>query len=306
MDGWRRAAALRGIAAGRRLGRSRARRPCAAAGAPSAGRCPGISRSRWRPSTGRARSSACRAADRCGGHPPGAGRARRRACRQDLGAARRRHAARHGRAARQGPAGAVSRHGRHDLVEPAALGPVRRHAAPGRGPERRGRRRPPSRDARPPAADAPALRADPHPRRLRRARRAAGRRPSRFRPISPGAARPTTRPASMGRPMRSWPSMRSSRHEAAPANWHGLGLGQLALETARPGRPAGRAVALGVVGFLLDGVGDAVARRRPALPTRRGAAAALVAVRRSWPGSPPRRRRRRRRGRRPSGTWTRR
>ena len=61
-------------------------------------------------------------------------------CREDLGAPRRRHAARHRRAARQGPDRAVPRHRRHDLVEPAALGPVRRHAAPDRGGSRRARR----------------------------------------------------------------------------------------------------------------------------------------------------------------------
>ena len=83
-----------------------------------------------------------RCAGRGDGFAAGAGRAGNRAGRQDLGAARRRHAARHRRAARQRSDRAVPRHRRHDLVEPAAVGPVRRHAASNRG---RGRRAGPGR-----------------------------------------------------------------------------------------------------------------------------------------------------------------
>ena len=59
---------------------------------------------------------------------PGAGRARTGPAGQDLGAALRRHAARHRRLARQGQCRAVPRDGRHDVVEPADLGVVRGHA----------------------------------------------------------------------------------------------------------------------------------------------------------------------------------
>ena len=68
---------------------------------------------------------------------------------QDLGRARRRHADHHRRAARTGPDRARPRHRRHDLVEPAAVRPVRRHAAQDRGARRHRRR---AGQARPAAA----------------------------------------------------------------------------------------------------------------------------------------------------------
>ena len=75
-------------------------------------------------------------------HAAGSRRARGRPRRQDMGRARRRHAAHHRRPARQGPRRARPRHRRHHMVEPAAVGPVRERAAPhGRAGrrERRGR-----------------------------------------------------------------------------------------------------------------------------------------------------------------------
>ena len=100
-----------------------------------------------------------------------------------------RHADRHRRQARRGPARPLPRHRRHDLVEPAALRPLRRHAAPDRRrsparrttsaprpatPRRRRSRRgscstasaPTSRRRRPPArsrATTPSARRDEHP-----------------------------------------------------------------------------------------------------------------------------------------------
>ena len=112
-----------------------------------------------------------RRAGRGDGVAPGARRAGDGPGRQDLGAARRRHAACHRRAARQGAHRAVPRHRRHDLVEPAAVGPVRRHAAPNRGRSRRagsGRRR--TRRSARTGRSAPPL---AHARRFRRARAAA-------------------------------------------------------------------------------------------------------------------------------------
>ena len=111
-------------------------------------------------------------------HAAGSRRARGRPRQQDMGRARRRHAAHHRRPARQGPRRARARHRRHHVVEPAAVGPVRERAAPhggaggrkrrGRG-ERHGehrRRRAARRDAR----------AHAHARRLRRAGRSARHR----------------------------------------------------------------------------------------------------------------------------------
>ncbi len=74
-----------------------------------------------------------RRAGRSDGHAAGAGGARGGPCGEDLGAPRRRHAAGHRGAARQGPHRPLPRDRRHHLVEPAAVGPVRRHAAPGGG-----------------------------------------------------------------------------------------------------------------------------------------------------------------------------
>ncbi len=106
-------------------------------------------------------------------HAAGAGGTRGGPRREDLGASRRRHAARHRGAPRQGPDRALPRHGGYDLVEPPAVGPVRRHAAS------RGRRRPilrPIRRRRRHEGRARA-RSDPralaHAERLRRARRSA-------------------------------------------------------------------------------------------------------------------------------------
>ena len=133
----------------------------------------------------------------------------------------RRHAARHRRPARRGPRRALPRHRRHDLVEPAAVGPLRRHAAPDRrrsparaddvGAEapRRRRRRPSRRDS--------------HARRLRRASR---RRPPTAQPVARDYAErahaTSIRPASTARPTRTLavnalaPATRSRRSTSPP------------------------------------------------------------------------------------------
>ena len=145
-------------------------------------------------------------AERRDGHPPGAGRAGRAACRPHLGDARRRHAAGHRAAPRQGPAGAVPRHRRHALVRPAAVRHLRRHAQAHRRArqfdrDRRQRRRRRSaaigashatRRCRRPACST----ASAHSRRRRRPR-------ARCPPISTAAPTPIIRPASTAR-RKAW------------------------------------------------------------------------------------------------------
>ena len=117
--------------------------------------------------------------------------------RAHLGDARRRHAARHRAAARQGADRAVPRHRRYALVGPAAVGRVRRDAQAHRRPC-------PARSPRPTAPPTAAPRA----RWWRRpacstASACSGRRRrprGRCRPASPAAPPPTIRPASTARP----------------------------------------------------------------------------------------------------------
>ncbi len=68
---------------------------------------------------------------------PSARRADRRSRQQDLGAADRRHAARHRREARQGLADPGAHHRRSGMVDARHLRPLRQHAAPDRVAERR-------------------------------------------------------------------------------------------------------------------------------------------------------------------------
>ena len=137
-------------------------------------------------------------------HAPGAGRARRAADRPHLGDARRRHAAGHRAAPRQGHADrAVPCHRRHALVGPAAVRRLRRHAQAHRRAVRRGRQQR-SRRGQPPTMPRPPVgAADPRARRLRRFRHAAADRAAGARPISPPAPAPTIRPASTAR-RKAW------------------------------------------------------------------------------------------------------
>ena len=126
----RAAAALRRLAARRRQRRAGAGAP--APGRPQPRRHPVLGHAedlRGR-SPARARSSACRSpaeigmrrqilAEPDGDLPP------------DLGLPAGRHADRHRRQARRGSDRALPRHRRHDVVEPAAVRALRRHAAPG-------------------------------------------------------------------------------------------------------------------------------------------------------------------------------
>ena len=114
--------------------------------------------------------------------------------------------------ARRGPDRALPRHRRHDLVEPAALRPVRRHAAPDR-------RRSPA----PPTTSAP-RRATPPPRRSRRGARSTASASSSRRPPTAraGRARPTpsARPTSIRRAStaRSIRASRSTRSRPATSS----------------------------------------------------------------------------------------
>ena len=157
-------------------------------------------------------------------HPPGAGRARRAAARTHVGDARRRHAAGHRAAPRQGAVGAVPRHRRHALVRPAA---VRAPSSTCCAAWSRSRMRPPA--ARPRAQPTPtpgrwcrraACSTASAPSRCRRRPRAA------CRPISTRAAAPIIRPASTGRPRawsRSirWRPMTGRRRSISPASMPG-------------------------------------------------------------------------------------
>ena len=165
----------------------------------------------------------------------GAGGAGRRPCRPHLGGARRRHAARHRGPVRQGLAGPLPRHRRYQLVEPAALRRVRRHAPPHhrlferrRGEAGQGAARP-RRRCRPTASStATAISSTPAPRRARsppmrsRSSPAPSIRPASTAPRTASArstsstTRPTLRPfdavalagATRPRPIR--PRRRSS------------------------------------------------------------------------------------------------
>ena len=116
-----------------------------------------------------------RRAGRGDGLAPGARRAGAGPRRQDLGAARRRHAAGHRRAARQGADRALPRHRRHDLVEPAAVRACSSTCCA--GSSREAGAAPAERPLTKAAVGQQATRAAlAHARRLRRARRAARRR----------------------------------------------------------------------------------------------------------------------------------
>ena len=155
-------------------------------------------------------------------HPPGAGRARCAAHRPHLGDARRRHAAGHRPAPRQGPAGAVPRDRRHALVGPAAVGHLRRHAPAHR---RAGRTRPRAADsrrapARPAAASGHANQAVPATRVL-----------DGFGAFS--VPPPTARPV---------PANFNARANADhPPGFYGPPEGLVAVNTLAPERPAGAA-----------------------------------------------------------------
>ena len=143
---------------------------------------------------------------------PGAGRADRRPRRQDLGAAGRRHAARHRREARQGLARAGPHHRRSRMVEPAAVGPVRRHAAAHRGAVSRAwPARPTRRCRRWRRSTASAGCSAPRPRPSTIAAGAFRRDHRLAAPIRPAStARPTQRRALNLAPARSSASRRSA------------------------------------------------------------------------------------------------
>ena len=235
---------------------------------------------------------------------PGAGRAGAGPRRQDLGAARRRHAAGHRRAARQGADRAVPRHRRHDLVEPAAVGPVRRHAAADRRARRAGagrseRRRPQAatrRRARPTApstASARSARRRPTPRRSARISpaRATRRHPPGFygpaealeavnalrraqRSSRPIIARPRRRRrrARRRRAARSQALAAAGRAASASLSTASPACGS-AGRRASPGRPPRRCCVFGALaGAALDRAAGArrpTRRFPPATPTRR-------------------------------------
>ena len=141
-----------------------------------------------------------------------------RACRPHLGDARRRHAAGHRAAPRQGRAGAVPRHRRHPLVRPAAVRRLRRHAqaASSRSPIRP---RPPKARHRQPRSGA--SRANQRCRRracsTASAHSARRRRPRvRCPPISPAAPTPIIRPASTDR-RKAWSRSTRWRRADRPA-----------------------------------------------------------------------------------------
>ena len=123
--------------------------------------------------------------------------------------ARRRHAAGDRRQARQGTDRAVPRHRRHDLVEPAALGRLRRDAAPDRRRCRGTAVQPQA--ARRCNAGAGAGLAEPDARRDGRLRGAAGDRPAGARRRARASGGPTIRRASTVRRRGSSPSTRWHR-----------------------------------------------------------------------------------------------
>ena len=171
-----------------------ARASCAAAAARSAARCPGRARARWPHSTARARSTASRL-------PKDVSVTRQLLAEPDADLAAKTWAAladgtpdHHGGAARARARGARARHGRHDLVQPAAVRPLRGDAAsasrpwPGRATSRRARSKARRRAGRRLSAA--------HARRLRRVPAIRRRRPGRSRRTPRRSRRPTTRRAS--------------------------------------------------------------------------------------------------------------
>ena len=139
-------------------------------------------------------------AQRCDGDAAGAGGARRRPHPAHLGDARRRHAACHRPAPRQGRGGAVPCHGGHALVGSADLRRVRRDAQAA-GCDRRLCRKRRQRRLRHDASPClrPACSTASAPSRRRRRRR------GRSRPTSTAARPSTTRPASTVRRKASSP-----------------------------------------------------------------------------------------------------
>ena len=242
MDGWRRAAALRGLASGRRRRRPRARDPAPRRPHLRRRAVLGQAEAAGAPSTGPVRSSACRRS-RCDGHPAGAGRARRRAGRPRPGRSSP-------TARRSSPPSGAARallvlfHVTADTTWSnlplsglfvdmlrrivALSGETAAAAASG--------------DRQPRPRTLPALVADPHPRRLRRARRAP-----RHGQADPGhfrghRHRPTTRPASTARPMplvavNALEPGTTARCRRTGTGWR---LGVQPLKAAAADRPAGR------------------------------------------------------------------
>ena len=223
--------------------------------------------------------------------------------RPHLGDARRRHAAGHRGAPRQGPDRAVSRHRRHALVGPAAVRRVRRHAqahrrAVGRGRQRRrSRQQPTSRDA--PWCRRPAC-------STASARSARRRRPrGRCRRISPPAPTPIIRPASTARRKACSRSTRWRRPTGpVPLDFAALNGDLRSLSARRAARSAragvpGRARAAGA-----RCAGGVLAVRRPervaAAPARRrrhrrlpAGCAAVIGMPQQAPGASRARHRRR-------------
>ena len=255
---------------------------CAAAAAASAAPCPGTRRAPSRRSPARARSSGSPVAGRDRHPPPDPRGARRRPRREDLGVPRRRHPDRHRRQARRGPDRAVPRHRRHDLVEPAAVGPVRRHAAPHR-------RRSPARRT----TSAP-RRATPTPRRSRRAWRSTASAPSsRRRPTARAVPRDYAERATDEHPPGFYgpvdsasPSTRSCRPTGSrPLDFAPLNAPRRAARRrARRSTCARRSSPLALILLLARHPRLALAQRPPGEPfgrLRRAGAAAAIAARRS-------------------------
>ena len=230
-----------------------------------------------------------RRARRSDGVAPGARRAGAGPRRQDLGAARRRHAAGHRRAARQGPHRALPRHRRHDLVEPADVRPVRRHAAPRSSPApapapgRVERRREGGDEAtRAPYRTLDGFGALGAPPAERRADRRRFRRPRRRAP-SARLLWPRRRARSG---QRAWRRARRSRPPTT-APWRSPPAGSTSprRSTSSPGCCSPR-----FLGFLADGLASLWLGRPPrfARPGRRGAASSSA----RWPARRSSRRRR--------------
>ena len=239
---------------------------CGPAGACSAARSPGSSRSTLGGFAEDGPFAGLAVPERRHGHAAGAGRARRPAVRAHLGGAGRRHAAGHRRAG-AARASIVLFHVTADTswsdlplsgIFVEMLRRIVALAGSGTGGAGRGRR--PRRAAArrvDRAAAAPA-------RRLRRLPAARPRRPSRCRPASRAAAPPTIRRASTAPPRRWWRSTRWRRRTAlAPLDLAPLGA---AVEAYRAGDPIDLrrhvlACAFGL--FLLDALVVLADGRRP-------------------------------------------
>ena len=196
------------------------------------------------------------------GVAPGAGRARSRSRQQDLGAAGRRHAAGHGREARQGLDRAGPHHGQCRLVEPRAVGAVRRDAAADRGDE--------------PGRGGGAAR-----RRCRRSKRSTGsaglqRAPPTARPISGQGHRDRDRLAAASARASTAPPTPGGRSTCRPAIGELKPIGELPTGTgARDFRPKSReidlrpplltaALLLALIDLLIAYALRGLLRRRPA------------------------------------------